>query len=208
MKKDAPAAPAGRGGRPGDRRDAAGGRGQRPEGRGAERGDRHARGGDRPAAADRAPRLGDAAFRAQREALEHAQQTLKKLAAQAHGEALTHLLAAWEHRDTAQLPGVQELGGRVTPSIRAAWTQALSAAPSGNADEALLRLEIAAEAPTPAEHMIARRALQLQMLTRRNDPAPQQTWGLDAARVLASACDPAKARRLQTALKALLRGGK
>lgn len=208
MKKDAPAVPAGRGGRPGDRRDAAGGRGQRPEGRGAERGDRHARGGDRPAAADRAPRLGDAAFRAQREALEHAQQTLKKLAAQAHGEALTHLLAAWEHRDTAQLPGVQELGGRVTPSIRAAWTQALSAAPSGNADEALLRLEIAAEAPTPAEHMSARRALQLQMLTRRNDPAPHQTWGLDAARVLASACDPAKARRLQTALKALLRGGK
>lgn len=207
MKKDTPAAPAGRGGRPGDRRDAAGGRGQRPEGRGAERGDRHPRGGDRPAFAERAPRLGDVAFRAQREALEHAQQTLKKLAAQAHGEALTHLLAAWEHRDAAQLPGVQELGGRVTPTVRSAWTQALSAAPSGNADEALLRLEMAADASTPAEHMAARRALQLQMLTRRNDPAPHQTWGLDAARVLSSACDPAKARRLQTALKTLLRGG-
>lgn len=207
MKKDAPAAPAGRGARPGDRRDAVGGRSQRPEGRGGERGERNARWGDRPAATDRAPRLGDVAFRAQREALEHAQQTLKKLAAQAHGEALTHLLAAWEQRDAAQLPGVQELGGRVTPAVRSAWTQALSAAPSGNADEALLRLEMAAEAPTPAEHMAARRALQLQMLTRRNDPAPQQTWGLDAARVLSSACDPAKARRLQTALKTLLRGG-
>ena len=207
MKKEAPAAPAGRGGRPGERRDrdAAGGRGQRPEGRAGERGDRNARWGDRPAAAERPPRLGDAAFRAQRDAIEHAQLALKKLAAQAHGEALTQLLGAWEQRDAAQLPGVQELGGRVTPAVRSAWTQALAAGPSGNADEALLRLEMAAEAPTPAEHMAARRALQLQMLTRRNDPAPQQTWGLDAARVLASASDPAKARRLQTALKALLR---
>jgi len=43
------------------------------------------------------------------------------------------------------------------------------------------------------------------LLTRRNDPSPQQTWGQDAATVLASASDPATARRLQNALKALLR---
>ena len=47
---------------------------------------------------DRGPRLGDVAFRAQREALEHAQLALKKLAAQAHGEALTQLMTAWEQR--------------------------------------------------------------------------------------------------------------
>ena len=73
--------------------------------------------------------------------MEHAQLALKKLAAQAHGEALTQL----------------------------------------------------------------RRMLQLQLLTRRNDPAPAQTWGQDAARVLASASDAANARRLQNALKTLLR---
>jgi hypothetical protein len=47
--------------------------------------------------------------------------------------------------------------------------------------------------------------LQLQLLTRRNDPAPAQTWGQDVARVLSSAHTPEAARRLQQALKVLLR---
>ncbi|MFT3814555.1 MAG: DUF349 domain-containing protein [Acidovorax sp.] len=196
MKRDAPAAA----GRPGDRKDA----------RRTERGDRRddrggSRFGDRPPREDRGPRLGDAAFRAQRDAMEHAQHALKKLAAQAHGEALTQLLTAWEQRDAAQLPSTQELGGRVSAGVRTAWAQALSSAPSGDAGEPLLRLEMAAEVPTPADQLAARRALQLQLLTRRNDPAPLQTWGQDAARVLASASDAANARRLQNVLKALLR---
>jgi hypothetical protein len=137
--------------------------------------------------------------------MEHAQGALRKLAAQAHGEALTHLLAAWEKRDAAQLPAVQELGGAVTAAVRGAWAQALSAAPAVDAEQALLRLEMAADMPTPAEQLPARRALQLQLLTRRNDPAPAQTWAEDAARVLAAGSDPASARRLQAALKALLR---
>jgi UDP-2,3-diacylglucosamine hydrolase len=70
---------------------------------------------------------------------------------------------------------------------------------------ALLRLEMAAEVPTPAEHMDARRAMQLQLLTRRNDPSPQQTWTQDVAGVLATAYAPDRARRLQTSLKALLK---
>jgi hypothetical protein len=209
MKKDAPAVP-GRGGRPGDRRDARPGerdghRGPRVEGRAGDRNDRGGRFGDRPEREDRGPRLGDTAFRAQREAMEHAQQALKKLAAQAHGEALTHLLTAWEKRDAAQVPNAQELGGKVPASVRSAWVQALSAAPKGDAAEALLRLEIAAEVPTPAEHIAARRMLQLQLLTRRNDPSPAQTWGEDAARVLSSASDATSARRLQNVLKTLLR---
>eukprot|EP01030_Chromulinospumella_sphaerica_P009641 gene9641-9451_t len=209
MKKEAPAAP-GRGARPGDRRDARPGdrdanRGLRTEGRFGDRNDRPGRFGDRAEREDRGPRLGDAAFRAQRDAMEHAQQALKKLAAQAHGEALTQLLSAWEKRDAAQVPSAQDLGGRVTPAVRSAWTQALSAAPKGDAAQALLRLEMAAEVPTPAEHIAARRMLQLQLLTRRNDPAPDQTWGADAAQVLASASDAAGARRLQNVLKALLR---
>ena len=209
MKKDTPAAPA-RAGRPGERRDGRPGdrdAGRSPRGEGGRFGgaDRGGRFGDRPAYEDRGPRLGDTAFRAQREAMEHAQQALKKLAAQAHGEALTQLITAWEKRDAALVPHAQELGSGVTASVRNAWTQALSSAPQGDAGEALLRLEMAAEAPTPAEHIAARRMLQLQLLTRRNDPTPAQTWGQDAARVLASASDAASARRLQTVLKTLLR---
>ena len=207
MKKDAPA-PAGRGARPGDRRDGRpgdrdAGRGARAEGRFGDRGGRF---GDRGAAQeDRGPRLGDAAFRAQREAMEHAQLALKKLAAQAHGEALTQLLTAWEKRDAALVPAAADLGGAVAAPARSAWVQALSSGPQGDAAEALLRLEMAAEVPTPAEHIAARRMLQLQLLTRRNDPAPAQTWGQDVARVLASASDAGNARRLQNVLKALLR---
>ena len=207
MKKDAPAAP-GRTGRPGERRDARPGRDAgRPDARGP-RDDMRGSGrfGDsRPMPQDRGPRLGDAAFRAQREALEHAQLALKKLAAQAHGEALTQLLSAWEKRDASLVPSAQELGGRVSPAVRNAWTQALAGAPAGDANQALLRLEMAAEVPTPAEQLSERRMLQLQLLTRRNDPAPAETWGQDTARVLASASDAASGRRLQNALKALLR---
>lgn len=194
-RKPATAAPQQRGGRPGDRRD-------RDDFRGGQGGRMRDR-GDAPA---RGPRLGDTAFRAQRDAMEHAQATLRKLAAQAHGEALTQLMAAWKARDAAQVPSVQELGGKVSPSARTAWTQALSApAAASDAQQALLRLEIAAEVPTPAEQLSARRALQLQLLTRRNDPSPQQTWESDAAQIFASAGDEAQARRLQNALKALLR---
>ena len=198
MRRTETAAPAGRG-RPGERRDGGRREERRPER--AEWGE----GRREPRAEREGPRLGDAAFRAQRDAMEHAQAALKKLAAQAHGEALTHLLEAWEQRDAARLPSASELGGRVTPAVRTLWTQALSAAPSAPVGEALLRLEIAAEVPTPASELEARRALQLQLLTRRNDPAPAQTWGQDAARVLAAAYDAGQARRLQQVLKALLR---
>jgi len=211
MKKSEPMAP-GRGGKFGDRKGGPGGKfGERRDDRGAPR---EARGdgrfgggrfGDRPAMEDRGPRLGDVAFRAQREALENAQLTLRKLAAQAHGEALTQLMTAWEQRVADQVPSQQELGKAVSPAVRGSWVQAIGAAPSGNGSEALLRLEIAAEAPTPAEHLNARRALQLQLLTRRNDPSPAQTWGQDAARVLAGAYDAGAARRLQGVLKTLLR---
>jgi len=206
MKKAEPA-PMGRGGRPGDRRS---GPGAGPGGpgrfgdRGASRDGRPSRFGDRPDE-DRGPRLGDVAFRAQREALEHAQQTLRKLAAQAHGEALTQLLAAWEQRSADQVPSQAELGRAVNPAIRGTWVKALQGGPSGDAAEALLRLEIASEVPTPADQINARRALQLKLLTKRNDPSPVQTWGEDTAKVLASAHDAGAARRLQNALKVLLR---
>ncbi|MDW5443215.1 DUF349 domain-containing protein [Polaromonas sp. SM01] len=210
MKKADPVAP-GRGGKFGDRKDARPG-GGKPDGRGnrpadnkfepyrAEREDRA-----RPAYEERGPRLGDAAFRAQREAFDHAQHALRKLAEQAHGEVLTHLLSAWEKRDPALLPSAQELGKLVTPATRTAWTQALPAAPKGDAAESLLRLEIAAELPTPAEHLSARRMLQLVLLTKRNDPAPAQTWGQDAAKVLAAPYDAAHVRRFQNVLKALIK---
>jgi ATP-dependent RNA helicase SUPV3L1/SUV3 len=211
MKKTEPAAPM-RGGKFGDRKSGpgAGKFGERRD----DRGPRDARTdgrfgggrfGDRDAPQDRGPRLGDVAFRAQREALDHAQLALKKLAAQAHGEALTQLMTAWEQRSGEQVPTVQELGKAVNAAMRNSWVQAVGAAPGGDAAEALLRLEIAAEVPTPADHLSARRMLQLQLLTRRNDPSPAQTWGQDAAKVLGGPYEPSSARRLQNALKTLLR---
>ena len=215
MKKAEPAAP-GRGGKFGDRKDGPRGAG-RPgdnkfEPRRDERGPRDGgrdggRYGDR-AMEDRGPRLGDAAFRAQRDALEHAQATLRKLAAQAHGEVITDLLGAWEKRDAEQLPPAQALGHGVTGTARSAWAQALAAAPRNDdktTAEALLRLEMAAEVPTPAEHLSARRMLQLQLLTKRNDPAPAQTWTQDAAKVWSSSFDAGAARRLQNVLKVLMK---
>lgn len=209
-KTEAAPAARGAGGRFGDRRD--GGRPGPGAPRSDARGDRGApagRFGDRPPRfEDRGPRLGDAAFRAQREALERADMALRKLAAQAHGEALTQVLGAWEQRDAARLPSVQELGRAVSPAVRTTWSQAIGSAPTAAASEAaeaLLRLEMAAEVPTPAEQLDARRALQLKLLTKRGDPAPAQTWGQDAGKVLAAAHDATSARRLQNALKALLR---
>jgi hypothetical protein len=212
MKKDAPVAP-GRPGKFGDRKDAGrpggrdGGRDSRGPGRPDDRSGSYGARSDRPAYGERsdAPRLGDAAFRAQRDALDQAQFALRKLAAQAHGEALTHLLGAWEQRDAAQVPSVQELGNRVNPQMRGAWSKALAQPASGDSATALLRLEMAAEAPTPAEYVSARRMLQLQLLTKRNDPPPAQTWGDDVATVLASGFDASQVRRLQNALKVLLK---
>jgi hypothetical protein len=149
--------------------------------------------------------LGDAAFRAQRHALESAQDALRRLASQAHGEVLTQLMHAWENRDAAQVPAAQAIGSKLNPAQRTQWAQALSAEPKGEVVTPLLRLEVAADLPTPAAHMDARRALQLQMLTRRNDPSPQMTWAADAAQVLGGSYDEAAARRLQAALKVLLK---
>jgi ATP-dependent RNA helicase SUPV3L1/SUV3 len=208
---------AGRGGKFGDRKDArTGGKPSgprqstdnkfepyRPEREGRpERGERFE---GRPAFEERGPRLGDAAFRAQREAFEAANQALKKLAMQAHGEVLTNLLSAWEKRDAALLPAAQDLGKQVTSAVRNSWVQAVSAPAAQEAPEALLRLEMAAELPTPAEHISARRMLQLQLLTKRNAPTPAETWGEDVAKLLAGGYDAANARRVQNVLKALLK---
>ena len=187
---------------PGSRSDGPG------DGRGFGRGSDDRRGGrfDSPESAP--PRLGDAAFRAQREALEGAEQVLKRMAVQAHGEVLVQLLAAWEQRDPEAVPAAQALGSKQAAGARAQWRTVLASGASAQpqaAEEALLRLEMAAEVPTPAEFVDARRAFQLKLLTRRNDPAPAQTWAQDAATVFASSHEPGHARRLQAAFKVLLR---
>ncbi len=205
QKKSVPAS-AGRGG-PGDRRDVKGAPRSDKGGFSDKSGGRFDRGdrGDRPEREERGPRLGDAAFRAQRDAMEHAEMALRKLATQAHGESLTHLLAAWEKRQADLVPTAQDLGRNVNAAARSAWSQAVSQAPAASAGEAILRLEMAAEVPTPAENLNERRALQLQLLTRKNQPGPDQTWALDVTAVLSSTHDPKVARRLQNALKNLLR---
>jgi hypothetical protein len=199
QKKTEPA-PAGRfGDKPGARR---------PEREtGNRRGPDAGRGGlrDKPAYEARGPRLGDAAFRAQRQALELADTALRKLAMQAHGETLVHLLGAWQQRQSEQLPAAKDLGARLSAQQRQDWAKALQAVPQGSPDQALLRLEIAAEVPTPASHVDARRMLQLQLLTKRNDAGPAQTWAHDVAQVLGSSYDEENAKRVQAALKVLLK---
>ncbi|MFY7858376.1 MAG: DUF349 domain-containing protein [Limnohabitans sp.] len=215
-KSEAPAGRDGRpGARPGDRNARPGGdRGMgRPGERGGDRtgdrmndrGDRGQRADGRAFREDRGPRLGDAAFRAQREAMERAEMSLRKLAAQAHGETLTRLLTAWQERQVDALPTAQELGRAVNATTRQAWAQAVSTPAQPFNPTALLRLEMAAEVPTPADHLSERRALQLQLLTQRNQPGPSETWGQDVSKVLSGPHDPTTARRLQTVLKNLLR---
>ncbi|PZO13913.1 MAG: hypothetical protein DCF26_15955 [Burkholderiales bacterium] len=130
---------------------------------------------------------------------------MRKLAAQAHGEVLTQLMSAWEQRDAEQMPTTQALGPRVSAASRSAWSAALSKAAGALPAETLLRLEMAAEVPTPAEHLSERRMLQLQLLTRRHAAAPSETWVEDVAGVLASGFDASAARRLQTVMKVLLK---
>ncbi len=187
---------------------------RRPDARGdsraAPRSDRGAGFGQREERfEDRGPRLSNTAFYALRDGMDKAQMALKKLAAQAHGESVVSLLSAWEGRQADSLPTAQQLGRGLSPAARTQWAQALAkpALPDvkGDAATALLRLEMAAEVPTPAEQIDARRALQLQLLTKRGQAAPKDTWQQDAATVLASAHDEKNARRLQNALKALLR---
>lgn len=203
MKK---AEPAGRDGRRGDRPE---GRRDGASGRSDMRGARDARGPGaspwREEREPRGPRLGDAAFRAQRQAIEAAQSSLRKLAAQAHGEVLTQLMTAWQQRDAEQLPTAQALGSRVSAAQRSAWASAVSRPAAPLSGETLLRLEMAAEVPTPAEHLSERRMLQLQLLTRRHAAAPADTWAEDVASVLGSSFDDKAERRLQHVLKALLK---
>jgi ATP-dependent RNA helicase SUPV3L1/SUV3 len=211
-KTEAPAGRDGRrDGRPGERNarpgERAGDRPGRPGDRGprsGDRGDRFPR-GDFADRGERAPRLGDTAFRAQREAMERAEMSLRKLAAQAHGETLTRLMSAWQDRQADALPSAQELGKAVNASARQAWTQAVSTEAKAPAITALLRLEMAAEVPTPAEQLSERRALQLQLLTQRNQPGPAETWAQDVAQVLSGPHEANTARRLQNVLKNLLR---
>jgi ATP-dependent RNA helicase SUPV3L1/SUV3 len=194
--------PGERGARPGADRGAG-----RPGERGGERfGDRGGRGESRDVREDRGPRLGDAAFRAQREAMERAEMSLRKLAAQAHGETLTRLMSAWQERQAEALPSAQELGRAINAATRQTWAQAVSAPAKVPAATALLRLEMAAEVPTPADSLNERRALQLQLLTQRNQPGPRETWAQDVAQVLSGPHEEATARRLQNVLKNLLRG--
>ncbi len=157
----------------------------------------------------RAPRLSDDAFHAQRKAMERAELALKKLQLQAHGEVVTHILDAWQARQADRLPSPSALGKAVSHAVRTQWTLALEKGlafnPAVDPAVALLRLEIATGAPTPADYLNERRALQLQLLTKRNDPAPNQTWGADVAAVLASDYSEVAAKRLQAGLKSLLR---
>ncbi|THT97834.1 DUF349 domain-containing protein [Lampropedia puyangensis] len=159
---------------------------------------------ERPALA---PRLGDRAFRAQRNAMDNAQAALRKLSAQAHGEAVTQLLDAWKSRSADALPAQAQISKRVSGPQWNNWKTAIGqpAASNDKAAEAVLRLEMAAEVPTPADFMGDRRTLQLQLLTQKNAASPSETWVNDLQTVLATPADDTTGKRLQSALKVLLK---
>jgi ATP-dependent RNA helicase SUPV3L1/SUV3 len=159
---------------------------------------------------ERGPRLSDTAFRAQRDALEKAQAQLKKLSSMAQGEVLTQLLQAWEQRLPEQVPEAKALHAKMPAATRTMWQKAIATpVSSGSAGESnaalILRLEIAASAPTPAEHLSERKLMQLQLLTRRHDASPRETWEKDVAQVLSGSYQDAQAKRLQTVLRSMLR---
>jgi hypothetical protein len=154
---------------------------------------------------ERLPRLSDEAFHMQRKAIEQAEFALKKLQIQAHGEVVTTIMNAWKERQADQLPALQALGKAVNAAVRVQWAKALQATAGAESGVSLLRLEMATGMPTPADFLNDRRALQLQLLTKRNDPAPAQTWGADVAKVLEGAYSDDAAKRLQANLKALLK---
>lgn len=161
---------------------------------------------DRPGRERRGPAMGHSARRASQQAVDNAQQALRQLAARAHGEALVELLSAWRDGNAAQVPEARDFGRAVTPAVRNDWSDAV-AATGGTPEQvnlALLRLEEAAEAPSPANQLDARRALKLQLLTQRDDPSPAETWPQDVGAVLASDYEAGKSERLQKALKILL----
>ena len=97
----------------------------------------------------------------------------------------------------------------VQPTAHFTWTSALAAAPTGKQADVkphFCALRMAAELPTPAEDLrLHVRMLQLQLLTKRNDPAPAQTWTADAAKVFANGFDDGAARACENALKVLLK---
>ena len=124
-----------------------------------------------------------------------------------NGEAVVQLFASWQMRDAEQMPTAAQLSKNLPAAVRSKWLGGLTQTPkaAASADEALLRLEMAADVPTPAEHLPARRQLQLQLLTQRHAASPAQTWSDDVASVLASAHADDKAKRLQAVLGRLLR---
>ena len=120
-----------------------------------------------------------------------------------NGEAVVQLFASWQMRDAEQMPTA---GKSLPAAVRSKWVNGLSQTPGGlGVSEAMLRLEMTADVPTPAEYLPARRQLQLQLLTQRNAATPAQTWGDDVATVLTQIHNETQARRLQAILVKLLR---
>lgn len=152
----------------------------------------------------RAPRLSNAAFHAQKAAMNNAQDALKNLSKQAHGAVLVQLLDAWKQRSTDAMPDAAAFKN-LSGSQHKTWQGAIETAAGAASADALLRLEVAADVPTPAAHHDARRAMQLKLLTERDRAEPKETWKEDVTAVLAQAHDDDTSARLQNVLKKLLK---
>lgn len=150
------------------------------------------------------PRLGDAAFRAQRDALAKADHAMRHLAESSRLASFDQLLQAWASGDADAMPAATTLGKRMGTKDWQAWRLAVGQGGQSEQTDSLLRLEIAADVPSPANELSQRRMLQLGILTNKRDAPPQQTWAADVAKVLAGKHRADHAARLRQVLAKLL----
>jgi hypothetical protein len=160
------------------------------------------------AAAERG--LPPALQREMREAHDALHRRLRDLDAESRLGAVDVLLDAWRDRSLDKVGDRKSFALSLGPKFKAAldaWLQAVCspAKHSGErAQEALLRLEILCDLPSPAELQPARRLMQLKILAERSRPVLEAQWGREVEAVLGAAFEDAAARRLVTVLRKLL----
>jgi ATP-dependent RNA helicase SUPV3L1/SUV3 len=118
---------------------------------------------------------------------------------------LGQLFSAWQNRQADLVPEAKALHAKMPAATRTMWQKAIASPSATDTAALLLRLEIAANAPTPAEHLNDRKMMQLQLLTRRHEASPSETWEKDVAQVLSGNFQEDQAKRLQTVLRGMLR---
>ncbi|MDI9336249.1 MAG: hypothetical protein QM520_04385 [Gammaproteobacteria bacterium] len=139
-------------------------------------------------------------------ALVEAKKTLKELKQRVYGDLVQQIVDAWEQRNVELLPSLRDLGKQVNATMRSKWLDALSkVAHTEELGAWLLRLEVAADVPSPAEFVTQRRLLMLSNLSSKNKSPPSLTWAEDLAQVFLGTFNQRAGQRMVKILPALLK---